>query len=192
MKFLQLLCLLNFPVIYSKMYQIDNAIGYDNALEDHHQRLTCHVHCHGITGNMLRDYHRTEPFLQNIKFPTEKDIETFNNLINCGFIAVSSAGLIYYGPALGFGSALGFGKAGIVKDSIMSYLQSLIGNVPKGSWFSSAQSFVYRSGGASMFSEYARKGVYTAATGLSCMALLSDFLENLTIEYLGDEKPFPT
>ena len=178
MKFLQLLSLLNFPLIYSKINLIDNAS------DDDHERLTCHVHCHGLTGNMLRDYHRTGPFSQKIKFPTEKDIETFNNLINCGFIAVSSAGLIKYGPAL-----LGFGKAGIVKDSIMARLQSLQGNVPKGSWFSSAQSFVYKSGGASLFSA----GAYTAAiTGSSCVALLSDFLEMLTAEYSGDEKPFPT
>jgi hypothetical protein len=64
------------------MYQLDNAIGYDNASDDHHQRLTCHVHCHGLTGNMLRDYHRTGPFSQKIKFPTEKDIETFKKILD--------------------------------------------------------------------------------------------------------------
>ena len=125
MKFLQLLCLLNFPLIYSKTNQIDN----DSDESDY-------VH-------MLRDH----PFSQNLKFANEKDAEAFDNLVKCGLFTVSSAGLIYYGPAL-----LGFKKAGISKNSIMSYIQSFYGNVPKGSWFSSAQSFVYKSSGASLFS----------------------------------------
>ena len=105
--------------------------------------------------------------------------EIIDSLIGCGIFSVTTAGLVYLGPA-----AVGFRSLGVAKNSIMAAIQSFYGNIAKHSWFAAVQSWTYRSGGAALLQTSAATG---ALTGSSCLVIFSEFWEALPEEYFGDE-----
>ena len=156
-------------VLKNKKYHNSNEIQLIEQKEDVIENLDLE--------EILKTINKTQPVTDQNDDKLSDEI--IDSLIGCGIFSVTTAGLVYLGPA-----AVGFRSLGVAKNSIMAAIQSFYGNIAKHSWFAAVQSWTYRSGGAALLQTSAATG---ALTGSSCLVIFSEFWEALPEEYFGDE-----
>ena len=156
-------------VLKNKKYHNSNEIQLIEQKEDVTENLDLE--------EILKTINKTQPVTDQNDDKLSDEI--IDSLIGCGIFSVTTAGLVYLGPA-----AVGFRSLGVAKNSIMAAIQSFYGNIAKHSWFAAVQSWTYRSGGAALLQTSATTG---ALTGSSCLVIFSEFWEALPEEYFGDE-----